>query len=82
MDNLKQAVSNVVDKVEEAVGVKPEEPKVVEPVISESVEAPVKEEKAEDRSAYNCPDCKGEGLRKGSLGELVNCATCNNTGKV
>ena len=31
-----------------------------------------------DRSAYNCPDCAGEGLKD----EHTLCPTCKGTGKV
>lgn len=78
--DLKQKVSDVVEKVEEAIGIKPEEV-VAEPKVKEAESVPVVE-KTEDRSAYNCPDCGGEGLRKLADGNLVDCRNCNNTGKV
>lgn len=51
------------------------EPK--EEVVVEEKAPKVKSEPVEDRSAYNCPACKGEGLD----GDKV-CASCLGTGKV
>jgi hypothetical protein len=36
--------------------------------------------KKEDRSAFNCPDCGGEGLKNGNDPYQL-CPTCNGTGK-
>lgn len=41
----------------------------------------VKEEKVDDRSAYNCQNCQGEGLVKVGM-NLLKCPACNGTGKV
>lgn len=86
MDNVKQAIGNVVNKVEEAVGVKsdvqvpavPAPPAVpVQPVVG-TEQPQVEVAPTPDRSAYNCPVCKGEGL----LNENTKCPTCFGTGKV
>lgn len=37
--------------------------------------------KQEDRSAFNCPDCGGEGLKDGN-NQFANCPRCGGTGKV
>jgi DnaJ-class molecular chaperone len=39
---------------------------------------PVSKEVLEDRSAYNCPTCKGSGLQD----EKTLCPACHGTGKV
>lgn len=77
--DVKQTISDTVEKVEEAVGLKPEEKKdeeIADEPITESAE-PI-----EDRSAYNCPDCGGEGLKKDVFGNLIDCPLCHNTGKI
>ena len=43
------------------------------------LEAPV--EPAEDRSAFNCPSCLGEGLVKQGTKDIV-CSQCGGTGKI
>ena len=43
-----------------------------------SAEAAVKEV-VEDRSAFNCPECKGEGI---DVDKNLVCRNCNGTGKV
>ena len=41
------------------------------------------QEEVEDRSAFNCPDCKGEGLcGTDRVGNETVCTTCAGTGKV
>lgn len=62
-----------------------EAPVVPETVPSETpVEAPVETSvetsipEGLDRSVYNCPDCKGEGLKS----QTEVCRRCNGTGKV
>ena len=48
-----------------------------EPVVKEkTVEKKVVKE---DRSAFNCPDCKGEGL---NVAHTQRCVKCGGTGKV
>lgn len=42
----------------------------------------VKEENTEDRSAYNCSSCGGEGLVKDERGTDTRCLQCSGTGKV
>lgn len=62
---------------------------ITKPVEDVEVKDPSSEVKKEeevapvvDRSAYNCPDCGGEGLKKAEDGTLVDCTNCGNTGKV
>lgn len=81
--DIKQTVTNAVNKVEEAVGIKEEvQTPTVETTTAPVVEpvAPVapQETVTSDRSAYNCPDCKGEGLKD----ENTKCPRCGGTGKV
>lgn len=51
--------------------------------VEEAVVEPVKAPKP-DRSAYNCPSCKGEGLVVDNFedGGFVRCPQCLGTGKV
>lgn len=51
---------------------------LTETPVTESVEevAPVEVEE-DDRSSYNCPDCKGDGI----VGNVI-CNRCQGTGKV
>jgi len=56
-----------------------ETPKVETPVVEQPK---VEEEVVNDRSAYNCPTCKGEGLVKDSRNVDVLCGNCAGTGKV
>lgn len=81
--DIKQTFTNAVDKVEEAIGVKPEvqvpvvapaTPTTGEPIVAAA--QPVTP--VADRSAYNCPDCKGEGLKS----DTEKCPNCGGTGKV
>lgn len=53
-------------------------PELVEKVVKKVVKAPVKVA-VEDRSAFNCPDCKGLGLAEDSN---YLCRKCAGTGKV
>jgi DnaJ-class molecular chaperone len=47
--------------------------------VKEEVKVPVVPvKKVEDRSSFNCPDCKGEGLKN----ERELCQKCLGTGKV
>ena len=57
------------------------EPEVTEPAVETTDPQEVSVEGV-DRSAYNCPDCGGEGLKKAEDGSLVDCANCGNTGRV
>lgn len=63
-------------KVEEAPK-EPEQPKVEKPK-KEKVQV----EEAEDRSAFNCPTCKGEGIVIGGFNKHEKCPDCLGTGKV
>lgn len=85
--DVKQTITNAVDKVEEAVGLKPATPTVEQtpPVapVAPAVQQPT--EPAPDRSAYNCLDCKGEGLKllpDGTYSQTERCTNCGGTGKV
>lgn len=64
---------------------KPNKPQVEEKVETPEVSevAPVVEKSApvDDRSAYNCQPCKGEGL-VGEVGFETRCPNCGGTGKV
>jgi DnaJ-class molecular chaperone len=48
-----------------------------EPVVKEKTVK--KKVVKEDRSAFNCPDCKGEGL---NVAHTQRCVKCGGTGKV
>lgn len=71
---MRKKIMNVEEVTVEDEGVK--EPEVVENEKQPQNEAPVLTQ--EDRSVFNCPDCKGEGLKNPhSL-----CDRCLGTGKV
>lgn len=55
---------------------KKKEVKVTKPKV-----AKVKVEEIEDRSAYNCVDCGGDGLVNDGNGD-TRCSKCGGTGKV
>lgn len=78
VDDAGQEVSTPVDT--EFVGTSSPEAEKIDEV--SAVDQPVDEQAAtmpqEDRSAFNCPDCKGEGL----LNERTVCPKCSGTGKV
>lgn len=84
--DVKQTITNAVDKVEEAVGLKPATPTVEQtpPVAPVVPAAQQPTEPAPDRSAYNCVPCKGEGLVTSPTDKdtLVRCSNCGGTGKV
>ncbi len=77
--------------IEENVDVLQPEPEVVqetEPVVeiiketkNRSREMKEVVEVKEDRSAFNCPKCKGEGLMLNGVVQSI-CDQCNGTGKV
>lgn len=60
-----------------------ESAKEEEVVESPAVEVTPEVENESDRSAYNCPDCKGEGITfDHPFPEGKICQTCSGTGKV
>lgn len=79
MDNQDQLKTTEEEHVEDQEAVEAGSPAVTDEQFVEG-EQEVAEESAkkEDRSAFNCPDCAGEGLKN----ETTLCPTCGGTGKV
>lgn len=71
--NATVTVETIEEQPEAVQKSQPVEETVAEPVVEEAPAAPV-----EDRSAFNCSNCQGEGL----LSQTELCPVCNGTGKV
>lgn len=69
-------MDNTIESLKTAINNLKNEPK---DEVNEETSQVQHEEVHEDRSAYNCTDCKGEGLI--SQNGII-CATCHGTGKV
>jgi hypothetical protein len=85
MTDEQAPVEEVNTPVEETVAAPVEEttPEAPQEPTEEKPEAPV-ETPSVDRSAFNCPVCKGEGLVVDNFeeGNFVRCLNCQGTGKV
>lgn len=71
LDTLKQKVEKATTNVEDTIHPQSSH-------VSEEVEKPAETPSTNDRSAYNCPECKGEGI----VNEEHLCPLCKGTGKV
>jgi len=78
LETLKNMAEEVKTTVAEAFNASSEEAPSQEQPQEPVVEVQAQPAVVEDRSAYNCPQCKGEGL----LDQHTICPMCQGTGKV
>ncbi|HEX9060840.1 MAG TPA: hypothetical protein VF941_11730 [Clostridia bacterium] len=71
--NATVTVETIEEQPEAVQESQPVEETAAEPVLEAQPAAPI-----EDRSAFNCINCRGEGL----LSQTELCPICNGTGKV